>query len=57
MSQKHSIASKKRWAAIPKQERSKMMAKLVTKRHKSMTPDAKKKLGAFLMKTRVAKGV
>lgn len=33
-SKKHSIASKKRWAGIPKEERSKRMSKVAKARYK-----------------------
>jgi len=41
MSNKYSLASKKRWAKIPKEERSKRMRKIALIKHKKMTPDEK----------------
>lgn len=44
MSNKHSEASKARWAAIPKEERSKRMSVLALKRIEQLGPLGVKKL-------------
>ena len=43
MVNRYSISAKKRWAEVPKDERSRRMRKLALIKHKKMSPIEKKK--------------
>lgn len=57
MSNKHSLANKKKWASISPEERSKRMSKIAKDRMKSLTSAQRKKIGRNLTKAREAKRV
>lgn len=52
MSEKHSIASAKRWAKIPKEERSKRMSALRNGYLNKLTDRQRKNIGKKLVKAR-----
>lgn len=55
MSEKHSIASKKRWSAIPPEKRTEIMRAVGLKRAASMTPEEMKEHSALMNKKKAAK--
>ena len=55
MSELHSEASKKRWAKIPKVERSARMSEIAKERMKNLSPQQRKKIGRALVKAREEK--
>lgn len=55
MSKKHIEANKKRWAKIPKEERSRRMTALVKKRHSKLTKKQRKDIGINLTQIRLKK--
>ncbi len=55
MSKKHSIASKRRWADVPADERSKIMSARIKARWARMTPYAKKKQLSLMRQGLVSK--
>ncbi len=52
MSDKYSIASRRRWIGIPKEERQKRMSKLAKKRWANMTPEQRKAMISKMVKAR-----
>ena len=57
MSVKQSLALKKRWANVPKEERSKRASQLAKKRMDSLSPRQRKLIARKLVKAREAKRV
>lgn len=55
MSEKHIQANKKRWAKIPKEERSRTMRKVVNARHSKLTKKERKEAGRRLTQSRLKK--
>lgn len=52
---KYSVASKKRWAGVPKEKRVKIMRKLAKKRQAMLSPSQKRKNALRLVKARLLK--
>lgn len=52
MSEKNSLANKKRWAKVPKTLRSKKMREIVLIKHKKSTPEEKRAHALKMVKAR-----
>ncbi len=57
MSRAHSVASKARWANIPKKERSKRMSLIAKRRMQKYTPAQRKNIALGLVAARRKKAV
>jgi len=55
MSKKHVEANKRRWAKIPKEERSRRMREVVLARHSKLTKKQRKEIGIKLTQSRLKK--
>lgn len=50
--EKHSIASKNRWANVPAEERSRRMSELAKRKHAKLSPEQRKAESRRLLKAK-----